>query len=62
MQPFAVTDVDFHPTHREGYQSKLSKLLVFTRRADGVISEACFAAMTGAAMDEGMIAIAQTPS
>ena len=33
----AVSDVAFHSTHREGYQSKL--LVQFTRRAADVISE-----------------------
>ena len=62
----AVSDVAFHSTHREGYQSKL--LVQFTRRATDVISEVCCTVMTGdrpdklVAMDLSMIAVALTCS
>ena len=62
----ALSDVAFHSTHREGYQSKL--LVQFTRRATDVISEVCCTVMTGdrhdkpVAMDLSMIAVALTCS
>ena len=66
MTSAAVSDVAFHSTHREGYQSKL--LVQFTRRATDVISEVCCTVMTGdrhdkpVAMDLSMIAVALTCS